>query len=415
MTPVGHRSHPGIQPPPECWRALFDDADPDNWLLLLVVGKYPCNISRLSMCCKSTNVALGWIHSAPAVFHTHCAPRLPPQRLRIAFQALAAWTHDHHHRGLLVHLAVRLKDQGVLSSLLIAHEWALPASLTIYTFRDSSRSDERMSPLGFAAKSGWDGSVRAILAFLSSRVDPSTMSSPDTREVSTSLNRAVESGHEQCALALLKAGAAVDKTLPSGSTALILAAQDGHEKCVLALIEKADLEKQTKIGNTALILACQNGHEQCALALIEAKADLEKQTAKGSTALIFACQNGHEQCVLELLKAGANVNHSINDGRTALMQAAKNGHEQCVLALIEEKADPNKAADDGFTALMAAAQDGHDQCLLKALIVAGAAVDAVENKQWTALMFAAQNGHEQCAHALIKAGAKPLVNPSDCA
>ena len=37
----------------------------------------------------------------------------------------------------------------------------------------------------------------------------------------------------------------------------------------------------------------------------------------------------------------------------------------------------------------------HHEQVARELLKAGAAVDAIENKQWTALMFAAQGGHAQ--------------------
>ena len=46
------------------------------------------------------------------------------------------------------------------------------------------------------------------------------------------------------------------------------------------------------------------------------------------------------------------------------------------------------------TRIHAFASHHHEQ-VARELLKAGAAVDAVENKQWTALMFAAQDGHEQ--------------------
>ena len=44
-------------------------------------------------------------------------------------------------------------------------------------------------------------------------------------------------GHEQCALELLKAGAAVDATNSNGWTALMLAAHNNHNQCLRVLLE----------------------------------------------------------------------------------------------------------------------------------------------------------------------------------
>ena len=82
------------------------------------------------------------------------------------------------------------------------------------------------------------------------------------------------------------------------------------------------------------------------------------------------------------------------NGPTALMLAAQNGHEQVARALIEAGAQINAAANNGFTALMLSCQNGHEQ-VARALLENGAAVNSQENEGWTALMWAAQNGHDQ--------------------
>ena len=59
-------------------------------------------------------------------------------------------------------------------------------------------------------------------------------------------------GHEQCALALIKAGAAVDKQRPQEATALIIACQNGHEQCALALLKAgAAVDAQSNEGTRA--------------------------------------------------------------------------------------------------------------------------------------------------------------------
>ena len=57
--------------------------------------------------------------------------------------------------------------------------------------------------------------------------------------------------------------------------------------------------------------------------------------------------------------------------------------------------DVNQADGSGWTPLMGACSKGDDQ-RARALIKAGAAVDATEEDGWTALMFAAQDNHERC-------------------
>ena len=66
------------------------------------------------------------------------------------------------------------------------------------------------------------------------------------------------------------------------STALMAAAQDGHEQCALALIKAgANVNATEEDDYTALIVACQNGHEQCARALLEAGAAVDATQETG--------------------------------------------------------------------------------------------------------------------------------------
>ena len=142
---------------------------------------------------------------------------------------------------------------------------------------------------------------------------------------------ACENGHEQCALELLKAGAAVNHS--------------------------------SNDGRTALMSACLSGHEQCALELLKAGADPNKARDDGWTALMDACDGGHEQCALELIKAGAAVDATDEDGYTALMQACDGGHEQCALALIKANANLEAALPSGHTSLEISLCKGHDSVI----------------------------------------------------
>ena len=221
----------------------------------------------------------------------------------------------------------------------------------------------------------------------------------------TALMAAAQDGHEQCALALLKAGAAVDHAAGNVVTALMLSCAAGHEQCALALIKAgANIEAATPSGHNSLMYSCQNGHDSCTRVLIAAKADIEKRNDNVVTALMISAEGGHEQCALELIKAGAAVDATEQNGYTALMIACQDGHEQCLLTLIKAGAAVDKQGPQDATALIIACQNGHEQCALE-LIKAGAAVDATEEDGYTALMQACDGGHEQCALALIKANA----------
>ena len=81
-------------------------------------------------------------------------------------------------------------------------------------------------------------------------------------------------------------------------------------------------------------------------------------------------------------------------------------------ALIKAGADVNAKDNDDQTALMWAACYGHTACV-DVLIKAGADVSAKVNDVLTALMWAARYGHTACVEVLIKAGADVNVKAND--
>ena len=96
--------------------------------------------------------------------------------------------------------------------------------------------------------------------------------------------------------------------------------------------------------------------------------------------------------------------------RTPLMFAAMNFVSvdydfDAVKALIEAGADVNAKDDEGKTALIYAAIYNHTPEVAKALVEAGAEINAKDNEGRTALSWAACNHNPQVLKALVEAGA----------
>ena len=89
---------------------------------------------------------------------------------------------------------------------------------------------------------------------------------------------------------------------------------------------------------------------------------------------------------------------------TALIFAGENVNEKCVKALIEAGADVNACSNKGNTALALAANKGHYGCLTL-LIQAGADVNVSNADGVTALLRAVQIKNAKCLKNLIEAGA----------
>ena len=123
-------------------------------------------------------------------------------------------------------------------------------------------------------------------------------------EAEVMIMESAQIGNVLCVQSLLKANADPNlgntQGVPTpfvnnGWTPLLVSCWKGHKQCARALIKAgAELEKQSTKGNTALIISCQNGHELCARALLVAGANVEAADEDGNTSLMQPCDGGHE-------------------------------------------------------------------------------------------------------------------------
>ena len=128
---------------------------------------------------------------------------------------------------------------------------------------------------------------------------------------------------------------------------------------------------------------------------------------------LVACEKGNAQEVRKLLTSGVSPNSSRSSGASALTYAVAGKHTAVVKILLDAKADPNQTAF-GLAPLFMAAESG-DLETLRVLLKAGADVNQrlqaidedmkVRNGD-TALIAAASMGvHAGVARALLAAGA----------
>ena len=89
-----------------------------------------------------------------------------------------------------------------------------------------------------------------------------------------------------------------------------------------------------------------------------------------------------------------------------LVEAAQARKWDVVRGLLKARVDPNIAQPDGATALHWAAHHDHVEAA-KALLEAGARVDAVNELAVTPLALAAQNGSAAMGRLLLSKGANP--------
>jgi hypothetical protein len=124
------------------------------------------------------------------------------------------------------------------------------------------------------------------------------------------------------------------------------------------------------------------------------------------------CEHGSVAEITAALKAGANINLGNSEGVTPLMCAAGYNSLAAVNLLIRAKADVKATDNEDWTALNFAVVYKHKdpECLeiVKALLAAGADVDAEADYENTPLMQAASLAENpEVIHVLLLAGADP--------
>ncbi len=222
----------------------------------------------------------------------------------------------------------------------------------------------------------------------------------------TSLHEAARKGDAAGVQAALSSGADVNALVKgvegrTGMPPLICAAYEGNAETVKALLAaKAKVDARAEDGRTALMYAAGWGDEARVRAILEApalaggKGEIARLVNMvvpegGWTALMFAAACGEAGSMKALLDAGAEVDARNKWRQTALMAAARSGDLSKVKMLLNAKASVRATDSDSNTALGVAASGDADSAVLRALLEAGAEVDAADFEGVTALMRAA--------------------------
>ncbi|CAG0900650.1 unnamed protein product [Cyprideis torosa] len=214
---------------------------------------------------------------------------------------------------------------------------------------------------------------------------------PHTDDRMTPLHFAADDGHTSSVACLLEMGAPVEAAEKKRKARpLHLACISGHTPCVdLLLNAGADINARTRSGLTPLHLCSMEGHRAVVLLLLGRGADVDCRDEGGMTPLLRACFEGHVSVARDLVSNGADVNDKERAGMTPLIRASEGGHVETVEFLVREtEADLEGKGDiGGWTALALAAGKGHTQ-VMKILLAAGAEVDARGSDGGTPLKWA---------------------------
>ncbi|WGJ62762.1 ankyrin repeat domain-containing protein [Wolbachia endosymbiont of Frankliniella intonsa] len=166
----------------------------------------------------------------------------------------------------------------------------------------------------------------------------------------TLLHFAAKSGYENVVRALIACEADVNARDWDRCTPLHFAAEWNHKGILDILIEsEANVNACDNDGYTPLHFAAEGGNESAVGALIASEANVNAQNNDGHTPLHFATKSGYENIVIALIEHGACVNVWDSCGRTPLHFASD--HESIRDILIQSVAYVSKQNNNRYAPL----------------------------------------------------------------
>ncbi|MBE0468034.1 MAG: ankyrin repeat domain-containing protein [Methyloprofundus sp.] len=154
---------------------------------------------------------------------------------------------------------------------------------------------------------------------------------------------------------LIKHGARVDEIDHDKRTALFQAVKSGHENVFDLLIESgADITRLRKGGASVMTEAAISGCVGIAKKLFKLGFDVNQLDNYGRTPIFYAAGQDHLEMLQFLIRSGSNVNAQNRGDRIPLINSQIN----CIRALIEAGADINAQGVEGVTALIKAVKHG---------------------------------------------------------
>ena len=190
---------------------------------------------------------------------------------------------------------------------------------------------------------------------------------------------------------------------------IVAAAMFGLPTIVGALLDTgADIEAVCPKDFTPLLIAAELGHSPVAQLLIHSKANLLAKDYQQENALHKAARKGHVEIVKQLVSVQPSlieIPFEANFNKTALHIAIDRRNEGVVRALIEAGADVNASDELSLTPLMKSVVGGLPGAI-DLLIEKGADVDAKGFREHAVLSMAATAGNIMAVRKLLAAGAE---------
>nr|XP_032801958.1 inversin isoform X1 [Petromyzon marinus] len=278
-----------------------------------------------------------------------------------------------------------------------------------------SKSPSLTSQVHAAAINGDRSALQKIVA-----ANPEFRDAPD-QFGRTPLMYCVLADRPECAEALVKAGANVNKTDKSKRTALHLAAQKGNYRILkLLLSRRASLLQKDLEGMTGLHLATRHETPRCLALLLKhiEPGEVDVQDNQKRTALHWSAYYNHPEHVRMLIKHDSNIGVPDSEGKIPLHWAANNKDPsavhtvRCLLEATPTDSILNWQDYEGRTPLHFAVADGNEAVVDILTSPQVCNVTAYDNLFRTSLHWAALLGHAKIVHLLLERNSSGTI-PSD--
>ncbi len=232
----------------------------------------------------------------------------------------------------------------------------------------------------------------------------------------TALFHAVNCEAEEVIRALIAAGADVNHRAKGKRIVLDGPVEEGNVALFELLIGLGAIDEEgkrtRKMGGVSLCKAAEEGNLARVQELLAAGVPADAREENDSAALWNASEKGHVEIVKRLLSAGADPNLPGRYDSRPLHRAASSEDPELVNVLLDAGAEVNVAYErewgegfEGWTPLMEAAEAGALE-IVRALVLAGADVDAKTRSGYTPLLCAAEEQNREVAVFLQESGAR---------
>ncbi|XP_055519103.1 inversin isoform X1 [Leucoraja erinacea] len=224
-----------------------------------------------------------------------------------------------------------------------------------------------------------------------------------------------------CAEALLKAGANVNKADRSQRTALHLAAQKGNYRFMKLLLgRRANWMQKDLEEMTPLHLATRHKNPKCLALLLKfmAPGEVDTQDKNKQTALHWSAYYNHPEHVKLLIKHDSNIGIPDIEGKIPLHWAASNKETtaihtvKCILEAAPTESLLNWQDYEGRTPLHFAVAEGNEAVVDVLTLYEGCNITSYDNLFRTPLHWAALLGHAQIGYLLLERNKSGTI-PSD--